>query len=85
MTYAHLESESNKLAQALAGIGIKRGERIGIYMNRCISSIVGVFGILKAGGTYVPIDPSCPSSRLSYILNKCNIKFILTSQEKLQI
>ncbi len=83
ITYAELEREGNKLAYYLSGIGVERGERVGIYMNRSITSIVGVFGILKAGATYVPIDPMCPPSRLSYIINKCAIKFLLTSQEKL--
>jgi len=84
ITYADLESESNKLAYALSVIGIERGERVGIYMNRCITSIIGIFGILKAGATYVPLDPIYPPSRLSYIMSKCEIKFLLTSQEKLQ-
>lgn len=84
ITYADLESESNKLAYGLSGIGIERGERVGIYMNRCITSIIGIFGILKAGATYVPLDPICPPSRLSYIMSKCEIRFLLTSQEKLK-
>lgn len=83
MTYAELERETNKLAHTLSGIGVDRGERVGIYMNRCITSIVAVFGILKAGATYVPIDPMSPPSRLNYIMNKCGIKFLLTFQEKL--
>jgi amino acid adenylation domain-containing protein len=83
VSYAELEKESNKLAHGLSVIGIKRGERVGIYMNRSIASIVGVFGILKAGATYVPIDPLCPPSRLKYIVNKCEIKYLLTTQEKL--
>ncbi len=83
ITYAELERESNKLAYGLSGIGIERGERVGIYMNRCIMSIMSAFGILKAGATYVPIDPVCPPGRLSYILGKCGIKFLLTSRDKL--
>ena len=83
MAYAELERETNKLAYSLSGIGIERGERVGIYMSRCINSIVGALGILKAGATYVPIDPMCPPCRLSYIINNCAIKFLLTSQEKL--
>ena len=83
MTYAELERETNKLAHTLLGIGVDRGEQVGIYMNRCITSIVAVFGILKAGATYVPIDPMSPPSRLGYIMNKCGMKFMLTFQEKL--
>jgi amino acid adenylation domain-containing protein len=83
MTYGELERESDRLASGLSGMGLERGERAGIYMNRCIASIVGVFGIMKAGATYVPIDPLCPPARLSYIMNKCRIKYLLTTQEKL--
>ena len=83
MTYSELERETNKLAYSLSGIGIERGERVGIHMSRSINSIVGAFGVLKAGATYVPIDPMCPPSRLNYIINKGAIKFLLTSREKL--
>ena len=83
VTYAELEIETNKLAHSLADIGIERGERVGIHMNRSITSVAGALGILKAGATYVPIDPTCPLSRLSYIINKCEIKLLLTFKEKL--
>ena len=83
MTYAELERESNKLAFGLAGSGVERGERVGIHMDRSIDSLVGVFGILKAGAAYVPIDPLSPPGRLSYILDKCRIRFMLTMKEKL--
>lgn len=83
MTYAELERESNKLAYSLSEIGMERGERVGIYMERSITSMVGIFGIMKTGATYVPIDPLCPPGRLSYIVNKCGIKFLLVSKEKL--
>ena len=83
MTYSELEGETNKLANRLSEIGIQRGERVGIYMSRCLNSIVGAFGILKAGAAYVPIDPMCPAGRLTYIISKGGIKFLLTSREKL--
>lgn len=83
VSYAELEIESNKLAHALCEFGVGRGERVGIYLNRSISSITGLFGILKAGATYVPIDPLCPPGRLSYIVHKCGIRFLITSQGKL--
>jgi amino acid adenylation domain-containing protein len=83
VSYAELEDESNRLAHGLSGIGVEKGGRVGIYLNRSIASITALFGILKAGAAYVPIDPFCPPGRLHYILNKCGIKFLITSQEKL--
>ncbi len=83
MSYAELESESDLLAACLSEMGIRRGDRVGLHLNRSIASIVGAFAILKAGAAYVPIDPSCPPGRLRYILSKCGITCLLTSQEKL--
>jgi len=83
MTYAGLDRESSRLASHLSGIGIERGARVGIYLNRSIASLTGVFAILKAGATYVPVDPLCPPGRLSYIINKCGIKYMLASRDKL--
>jgi amino acid adenylation domain-containing protein len=83
ITYLQLDQESDQLAQGLLRIGIKKGDRVGIYMNRGISAVTSVFGILKAGATYVPIDPMCPSMRFRYMVNKCNIQFLITLEEKL--
>ena len=83
MTYSQLERESNALAHRLLEMGVGRGERVGIYMNRSITSLVGVFGILKTGAAYVPVDPACPQARLNYILNKCGVRLLLSSEDKL--
>lgn len=85
MSYAELDLESSRLAQALAGLGVRRGDRVAIYLNRGISSIVAAFGVLKAGGTYVPIDPLCPAGRLGYIMDRCEIRCLLTSRERLAL
>ena len=85
MTYASLDQESNRLAHGLASIGVVSGDRVGIYLERGIDSIAGLFGVVKAGASYVPIDPFCPPARLSYILNKCKIRYLLTSKEKLAV
>jgi amino acid adenylation domain-containing protein len=83
ISYADLEKESNKLAYSLLEMGVKKGERIGIHLNRSINAIVGAFGILKTGAAYVPIDPACPLDRFTYIINKCGTRLLLTSREKL--
>jgi amino acid adenylation domain-containing protein len=83
ITYSELDKASNRLANLLIAYGAKGGDRIAIYMPRNINSIIAIFGILKAGAIYVPIDPLCPENRLSYIINKCEIWFLLSSQEKL--
>jgi amino acid adenylation domain-containing protein len=83
ITYGRLERESNKLAHELLARGLTRGARVGIHMNRGIGSIIAAFGVLKAGATYVPIDPMSPTRRITYIINKCEIGSLLTRGDKL--
>lgn len=83
ISYGELERESARLAGLLAGAGVARGDRVAIYMNRCISSIVAAFGILKAGAAYLPIDPLSPANRLSYILDTCRVSTLIVSRDKL--
>ena len=83
LTYAQLDSLTNQIAQVLKAAGVQRGERIGIYVHKSLASVAGVFGIMKAGGVYVPLDPNSPPSRLAYITRNCNIKVLLTSSEKI--
>jgi acyl-CoA synthetase (AMP-forming)/AMP-acid ligase II len=78
-----LERESNKLAHTLVNLGIEKGDRIGLYFDRGIESIIAACGVLKAGASYVPIDPMSPLRRFSYIVEKCQIKTLLSIREKL--
>ena len=57
LTYRDLNENSDKLAKLLIDHGIKRGDRVGIYLEKGLDSIVGIFGILKSGACYVPLDP----------------------------
>jgi amino acid adenylation domain-containing protein len=82
ISYGELEKVTNKLAAVLIENGIKKGDRVGIYINKSIPSIISIHGILKAGGVYVPLDPKAPLSRISYIIQNCGIKCLLTSTLK---
>ncbi|RZK74402.1 MAG: amino acid adenylation domain-containing protein, partial [Pedobacter sp.] len=68
LTYAKLDEDSNQLAHYLISRGIKSEVLVPICFERSFEMIVGILGILKAGGTYVPIDPEYPQERIKYIL-----------------
>lgn len=85
LTYHELNEASNKIATVLIELGIALGDRVGIYMNKSIPSIVSIYGILKAGAVYVPLDPQAPHSRISYIIDNCDIRCLLTSTAKANI
>ena len=64
---------------ALQAAGIRRGDRVGILLHKSLASAIGVFGILKAGGVYVPFDPGAPAPRLAYIAHNCHIRLVITA------
>ena len=82
LSYSELDRLSNQLARTLIEAGLERGDRVGIFIQKSLPSIISIFGILKAGGVYVPIDPNAPQSRLGYITQNCDVKILLTSSEK---
>jgi amino acid adenylation domain-containing protein len=83
MRYGELDRQSNQLAWSLLAAGIERGERVGIYLPKSIASIVSLFGILKAGAAYVPLDPFAPVRRLAFILRDCGIQCVITTTGKM--
>lgn len=81
ITYTQLRDQSYQLANTLIQAGIKKGDRVGIFMNRSFESAVSVYGILFAGAAYVPIDTNLPPSRVLDVVNDCNIKIIISKQQ----
>ncbi|GMT46708.1 MAG: hypothetical protein IEMM0007_0274 [bacterium] len=81
ITYADLNIKSDQLSQALTQLGVKTGDRVGLMLNKSIESVICIFGILKSGASYVPVDPLAPASRIVYIINNCEIQLLLTSSQ----
>ncbi len=78
MTYAELDDSSTQLAYQLVKLGIQPEDFVAIYLERSFEMIIGIFGILKAGGAYVPIDVDYPTDRMSFMVEDCAAKVILT-------
>ena len=60
LTYEQLERLTNQVARTLISLGVKRGDRVGLYVPKSHASVIGVFGIMKAGAAYVPLDQTHP-------------------------
>ncbi len=78
LTYREMEQRMNQLAGVLHTLNIKKGDRIGIYLNRSIETAIAIFGILQAGGVYVPIDPKAPITRSQFLIEDCEIEILIT-------
>src|SRR5947208_2079880 len=68
LTYGELDELSNRMANLLIARCVSKGDRVGIDLEKSVEAVVAIFGILKAGGTYVPLDPKAPSRRKAMIV-----------------
>jgi amino acid adenylation domain-containing protein len=80
ITYRALAELSDRVRDRLSHIGVQRGDRVGVYLHKSIDSVASIFGILKTGAAYVPVDPEAPAPRCAYTLNDCSVKVILTEE-----
>jgi amino acid adenylation domain-containing protein len=80
ITYRELDTISSQLRDRLWHLGVRPGDRVGMRLHKSIDSLVAVFGILKAGAAYVPVDAESPAPRGAYILNDCQVKALITER-----
>jgi polyketide synthase PksJ len=78
ITYRELDQRSNRLAHYLKGQKVGPEVLVGICMERSIEMIVSLLGILKAGGTYIPLDPAYPKDRLAYMIEDSQMTLLIT-------
>ncbi|MFY0567266.1 non-ribosomal peptide synthase/polyketide synthase [Archangium lansingense] len=80
LTYGELERRSNQLAHHLRAYGVMPGTRVGLCLERSVDLVVGLLGILKAGGGYVPIDHHYPAERISLLIQEAGVGVIVTQE-----
>jgi len=83
LTYHELNARANQVAQYLRDLGVGPDTRVGICMERSLELVIGLLGILKAGGGYVPLDPTYPRERLTFMLEDARTPVLLTQRHLL--
>ncbi|MDY7076204.1 MAG: amino acid adenylation domain-containing protein, partial [Chloroflexota bacterium] len=81
LTYAKLDRRANQLAHYLQKLGVGPDVLVGISTGRCPEMIVGILGTLKAGGAYLPLDPTYPEERLAFMLRDSQVPVLLTQEQ----
>ncbi|RDL16574.1 non-ribosomal peptide synthase/polyketide synthase [Pseudomonas jessenii] len=83
LSYAELNQRANQLARHLQVLGVGPEIRVGVAMPRSAELVIALMAVLKAGGTYVPLDPDYPADRVAYMLEDSQAKVLLTQQSLL--
>jgi amino acid adenylation domain-containing protein len=82
VTYAELHERSGRLSSLLREHGVRRGDRVGLYLDKSLEAVVGIYAILRVGATYVPLDPAAPPHRLAGIAANADLRLLITGREK---
>ncbi|MEW9698048.1 amino acid adenylation domain-containing protein [Paenibacillus sp. SI8] len=77
-TYRQLNEKANRIAHYLAMKDVQREQIVGIAANRSMEMIIGIWGVWKAGGVFLPIDPQYPNDRIRFMLDDSQVSLLLT-------
>jgi len=80
-TYQELNNRANQLAHYLQSLGVKADSLVGIFVERSLDMIIGILGIIKAGGAYIPLDIDYPPERIAYLLEDTQLSILLTQSK----
>jgi L-proline---[L-prolyl-carrier protein] ligase len=80
LSHAELVARSDRLRDSLWGIGVRPGDRVGLRLHKSLDAVVAIFGVLKTGAAYVPVDAESPAARGAFILNDCEVKAVITER-----
>jgi acyl-CoA ligase (AMP-forming) (exosortase A-associated) len=82
LDYAQLHDACRQLAAGLLEIGTDRGDRVGIWLDKRVETVVSIFGASVAGGVFVPVNPVLKPDQVSYILDDCDVRVLLTTRQR---
>jgi acyl-CoA ligase (AMP-forming) (exosortase A-associated) len=85
MSYGVLQQSIESFVGGLVGLGLQRGERIAIYLEKRPETVVASFGSAAAGCVFVPLNPLLKADQVAYIMRDCNVRVLVTSSERLSL
>ena len=81
--YGQLDAALQGFASGLMSLGLKRGERVAVYLEKRLEAVVTSFGATAAGGVFVPLNPILKPEQVAYILRDCQVRVLVTSVDRL--
>jgi amino acid adenylation domain-containing protein len=80
LDYCELDEYANRIAHVLRGRGVRDGDRVGVCLDRSLELVIVLLGVMKAGATYVPMDPAYPLERLEYMTRDAGLRVVVSSK-----
>jgi long-chain acyl-CoA synthetase len=85
LTYREIDGAADRLAHGLAGLGVRRGDRVAVFLDNSAEAVVSIFAILKAGGVFLMVNPTTKAEKVAYILNDCRARAIVSHSSKREV
>lgn len=85
LNYGELHASISRFASGLIGLGLSRGERVAIYLEKRFETVIASFGAPAAGCVFVPLNPLLKPEQVGYIMRDCNVRVLVTSPERLAL
>ncbi|WP_374691593.1 acyl-CoA ligase (AMP-forming), exosortase A system-associated [Accumulibacter sp.] len=85
MSYGELQAAVAGFASGLIELGLQRGERVAIYLEKRLETVVASFGAAAAGCVFVPLNPLLKAEQVGYIMRDCNVRALVSSSERLAL
>ena len=82
LSYGEIDRLANQIARALTEFGVRKGDRVGLWIEKTAKTVAAMQGILRIGAVYVPVDPQSPESRAHGIFEDCQIRALVTTQPR---
>jgi acyl-CoA ligase (AMP-forming) (exosortase A-associated) len=83
LNYGQLQQEVAAFASGLLGLGLARSERVGIYLEKRLETVIASFGAPAAGAVFVPLNPLLKAEQVGFIVSDCDVRVLVTSPERL--
>ncbi|MDP1999661.1 MAG: acyl-CoA ligase (AMP-forming), exosortase A system-associated [Rhodoferax sp.] len=82
LTYDELHTAVHRWSSGLMGLGLARGDRVAVYLEKRFEAVIACFGTAAAGAVFVPVNPLLKPDQVAFILQDCNVRVLLTSPER---
>jgi acyl-CoA ligase (AMP-forming) (exosortase A-associated) len=85
ISYGELWDGVVAFAAGLHDLGLRRGERVAVYLDKRIETVTAIFGTSASGGVFVPVNPVLKPKQVAYILDDCGVRVLVTTAERLKL